>query len=111
MRIGTGAGRIGIKKVSASHSLAVPRIFRTLLSHLDFMALFTFMQIRKDYRWDVGKGYQPDYFWVHKEIRKRMKQVLLTDGGLRSTVERRNFWIYRTKLGRVKEQYELDLYA
>ena len=44
-----------------------------MLSHLDFMALFTFMQIRKDYRWDVGKGYQPDYFWVHKEIRKRMK--------------------------------------
>ena len=77
------------------------------------MALFTFMKTRKDYRWDVStrcKGYQPDYFWVHKEIRKRMKQVLLTDGGLRSTVERLNFWIYRTKFNRVKCQYEAGLY-
>ena len=60
----------------ALQSLSVPRIFRTLLSMLDFMALFTFMQTRRDYRWDVStrcNGYQPDYFWVHKEIRKRMK--------------------------------------
>ena len=41
------------------------------------MSLVTVMQTRKDYRWDVastrGKGYQPDYYWVHKELRKRMK--------------------------------------
>ena len=34
-----------------------------------------------------------------------MKQVLLKDGGLRSTVERRNFWIYRSKLCRIKDRY------
>ena len=43
---------------------------------LDFMALFGLMQTRRDYRWDVdkrGKGYQPDKYWVHKVIRKRLK--------------------------------------
>ena len=42
-------------------SLAMPRVFRTLLSSLDFLSLFTFMQTRRDYRWDVlstrNKGY------------------------------------------------------
>ena len=72
------------------------------------------MQTRKDYRWDVqtkrGKGYQPDYYWVHKELRKRMKQILLKDGGLRSTVERRNFWIYRSKLNKVSKEYHAGYY-
>ena len=72
------------------------------------------MQTRRDYRWDVlstrNKGYQPDVYWVHKEIRKRMKQVLLKDGGLRSTVERRNFWIYRSKLHRLQLEYPQNLY-
>lgn len=34
-----------------------------------------------------------------------MKQILLKDGGLRSTVERRNFWIYRSKLEKIKDFY------
>ena len=96
-------------------SLSLPRVFRTLLSFLDFMSLFTTMQTRKDYRWDVvstrGKGYQPDYYWVHKEIRKRMKQILLKDGGLRSTVERRNFWIYRSKLCRIRGSHPENYYS
>jgi len=78
------------------------------------MSLFTFMQTRKDYRWDVstrGNFYQPDHYWVHKEIRKRMKQILLKDGGLRSTVERRNFWIYRSKLIKIRDTYPKDLYS
>ena len=77
------------------------------------MSLFTMMQTRKDYRWDVstrGKGYQPDYYWVHKEVRKRMKQILLKDGGLRSTVERRNFWIYRSKLNKIRDNYPANHY-
>ena len=75
---------------------------------LDFMALFGLMQTRRDYRWDVdmrGKGYQPDKYWVHKVIRKRLKQILLGDGGLRSTVERRNFWIYTSKLLKLRERH------
>ena len=46
------------KKVSLG--LTLPRVFRTLVGFLDYMSLFTFMQTRKDYRWDVstrGKGY------------------------------------------------------
>ena len=95
-------------------SLTFPRVFRTLIGFLDYMSLFTLMKTRKDYRWDVasvrGKGYQPDYYWVHKELRKRMKQILLKDGGLRSTVERRNFWVYRSKLNRIRDLYEKNFY-
>lgn len=39
-----------------------------------------------------------------------MKQILLKDGGLRSTVERRNFWIYRSKLNKLSKNYSFDHY-
>ena len=72
------------------------------------------MQTRRDYRWDVstkGNGYQPSLYWVHKEIRKHMKHILLKNGGLRSTVERRNFWIYRTKINAMREKFGKDVYC
>ena len=81
---------------------------------MDFMSLFKLMQSRRDYRWDVstrGKGYQPSLYWVHKDIRKRMKQILLKNGGLRSTVERRNFWIYRTKINSLRAGFGSNYYA
>ena len=85
-------------------SLKHPRIFKTLLGLLDFMSLFRVMQTRRDYRWDIDKrGYQPEKYWVHKVIRKRLKQILLGEGGLRSTVERRNFWIYTSKLTKLRD--------
>ena len=91
-----------------------PRIFATLLAMLDFTSLFTLMQTRRDYRWDVdkrGKGYQPNQYWVHKVIRKRMKQVLLADGGLRSTVERRKLWIYTSKLTKIRQRHPEGHYS
>ena len=39
-----------------------------------------------------------------------MKQILLKDGGLRSTVERRSFWIYRSKLTRLKAKFPDNYY-
>lgn len=102
-----------VKHKKSKYCLTLPRFFRTLLSFLDFMSLFSLMQTRKDYRWDVcsrGKGYQPQTYWVHKEIRKRMKQILLRDGGLRSTVERRNLWIYSSKLTKLRQRYPENHY-
>ena len=102
---------IGNKK---SIFLVTPNCFRSLLSCLDFMSLFKIMQTRRDYRWDIstkGIGYQPTLYWVHKEIRKHMKQILLKHGGLRSTVERRNFWMYRTKINILRRTYGRNLYS
>ena len=91
--------------VTIQMSLKHPRIFKTLLSLLDFMSLFRVMQTRRDYRWDLDKrGYQPEKYWVHKVIRKRLKQIFLGEGGLRSTVERRNFWIYTSKLTKLRDE-------
>jgi len=56
------------------------------------------------------KGYQPKLYWVHKLIRKRMKQILLQHGGLRSTVERRHFWILCTKITKLKNDNILNSY-
>lgn len=62
--------------------------------------------MQRDYRWDVTlKGYQPSLYWVHKAIRKQMKRILLQDGGLRSTIERRYFWNYNTKISKLKQSY------
>ena len=65
-----------MKPKTVSRPLWQPRIFRTFLSMLDFMGLFSMMQTRRDYRWDIdkrGQGYQPEKYWVHKVIRKRLK--------------------------------------
>ena len=35
---------------------------------------------------------------------------MLKDGGLRSTVERRNFWIYRSKLNKIRDSYPENHY-
>ena len=86
--------------------LSTKRTFRLMLSFMDFSMLFRLMQTRRDYRWDIstkGKGYEPELYWVHKELRKRMKEILLFHGGIRSSVDRLNFWIYRTKLHKLKE--------
>ena len=40
-----------------------------------------------------------------------MKQILLRNGGLRSTVERRNFWVYRTKINAMRSSYGIDFYS
>ena len=39
-----------------------------------------------------------------------MKEILLKNGGLRSTVERRNFWIYSSKLNRIRDSYPNKYY-
>jgi len=85
------------------------KIFKLLLGMLDFMGLFKLMQLQRDYRWDLMRqGYQPKLYWVHKCIRKRMKQILLQSGGLRSTVERRHFWIFSTKITKLQKEYRLS---
>ena len=77
------------------------RTFKTFLGYLDYANLMKLMQTRRAYRWDLksdGNGYQPDSVWVHKALRKRMKEILLYQGGIRSSKDRLNFWIYRTKM-------------
>ena len=40
-----------------------------------------------------------------------MKHILLKNGGLRSTVERRNFWIYSTKINAMRDKFGKDVYS
>lgn len=40
-----------------------------------------------------------------------MKQVLLADGGLRSTVERRKLWIYTSKLTKIRQRHPEGHYS
>lgn len=91
--------------------LSHPNTFKLLLSYVDFLTLFRLMQTRRDFRWDIrqdgSNGYRPKQIWVHKLIRQRIKGIFYMHGGLRSTKERRNFWIYRTKLTSLVKQKEV----